>query len=257
MAVAHARCVHVFLNTSRAAVPQWRFPPHSETVFLDETWAHALRPRHRQILKGLRDHAHGPGRIYVLKAMLPWLLPHVDRAVVLDFDLLFRSPVRDLWDQFADFGPEHMIGVAPEAARHVYSGFSFPVNGGVQLMRLDRMRQGRYERMLHEIASSEGHRIGYLGDQTLYTLLAEAHRDAFYALSCRFNRQLNPEGTSFQCDDGCSVIHGNHAVWKQRFRDWAALGASVWAPALRLELQTYRWQRHFANCFTESDPRVR
>lgn len=246
------RFVHVFLNTSHAVVPRWIFPRRSRLLFVDESWIKTLRPRHRLLLKRLRGHAHGPGRTYVLKAILPWLLPGVDRVLVLDFDLLFRSPVMELWHEFDNFGPEHMIGVATESASRTYPSHSFAVNGGVQLMRLDRMRQGNYERMLNNIVSSSGHRIGYLGDQTLYTILAQTHRYAFYPLSCRFNRQLNPNADSYKCDDGCSVIHGNHAVWKMRFRKWTSQDASAWEPELKRAMRPYKWKRYFSSCFTSN-----
>ena len=116
-------------------------------------------------------------------------------------------------------------------------------------MRLDRMRSGAYEEAMWHVAGSGHHLpVGYLGDQTLYTHMHAMHPWMLYRLSCRFNRQLSthfalPE-RAYQCDDGCTIVHGNQPGWKPMFRE---LQRTTLREGLRNGLPTRLWSA-FANC---------
>ena len=242
---------HVYLNTSVSPVPNWTFPPNSQHVFLNRSSVDQLDPRLKALFKRLLHHAHGPGPLYLIKAMLPWILPNTSRAIVLDFDLLFLSPVQRLWDQFDLFEESHMLGLTPEADERIYrSGYA--LNGGVQLMRLDRMRDGRYESLLRQVAHAPGHLIGYLGDQTLFTRIANLDGTVLFNLSCRFNRQLNDgHGPPRWCEDGCDVLHGNFRPWKRPFEEWSRLPTARWKTELQTKLKKKSWYDRVSNCFSE------
>ena len=69
-----------------------------------------------------------------------------------------------------------VVGAVPEQSliyQRSSGGRLRGFNGGVQLLRLDRMRAERsYDQWLDYVASGrDGRRLGYLGDQTLYTIL--------------------------------------------------------------------------------------
>lgn len=181
-----------------------------------------IRSVHERILQS----AHGPGRMYVLKLFVPWLLPtSVREVVVLDFDLWFLNSFDDLYEQFASF--EHRTDAVCALASDVigtklYRNMSHPVNGGVQLMRLDRMRHdGHYLRVLNETSMDPSFRAGYLGDQTTLTHLFERRPSLLLPLPCEFNRQLNEhmyvDSKRYTCPTGCSVLHGNQPKWKPLF----------------------------------------
>ena len=227
-------------------------------MFVSPTSIERLPPRLQNVYKQLAARAHGPGPLYLVKAMLPWLLPSTDRVLALDFDLLFNTPVSTLWSEFDRFNESQMIGVAEEfAGNNTYGNYRFGVNGGVQLLHLARMRTGAYERMLHHIAASPSRRIGYLGDQTLLTYLAEEAPAMFFKLSCRFNYQLNREHGAriYRCDDGCSVVHGNFASWKPFFRRWAYQNRSSRQPVFATELKRRGMDNAHRACIAHGRPR--
>ena len=179
----------------------------------------SLDTNRTELLNHLRARTTGPGRAYVVKLMLPWLLPRVERAIVLDFDLWVRQSLERLAREFDRFTRRQMVGVVPDiAAVQLYPDSPLGANGGVQLMHLRRMREEGWERMLR------GHTawIGYLGDQTMYAHLARSHPDRFRRLSCRYNRQLNTHfwlpPSAYTCADGCAIVHGNQQRFKQAIR---------------------------------------
>ena len=130
-------------------------------------------------------------------------------------------------------------------ARFLYPNASLGPNGGVQLLKLDRMRAGAYAAAL---ASLRGKTLGYLGDQTAYARMSEAHPELFHRLSCRFNRQLSTHFhapvSAYACAEGCDVLHGNQPVYKSAIQRAAAGDAGP----LR-SLVPRRLRPAFANCW--------
>jgi hypothetical protein len=174
-------------------------------------------PEHmRGVVSRLRHNARGPGRHYVVKLFLPWLLPaHVDEAVVLDSDLYVRVSTGELWAQFDRFDRRHAIGLVPELFhKQLYPALRHGFNGGVQFLHVRRLRRGWYGRALLSYTGA----VGYLGDQTVYSELADAHPDKFASLSCRYNRQANvhfwANASAYACADGCGIVHGNQPAFK-------------------------------------------
>ena len=204
----------------------------------------ALPARYSALLRLLRSKTHGPGSAYVTKLMLPWILPNVTQAVVLDYDL-WTSHLSELSDEFYRFSPTQQIGLALDVAwKHLYPNASLGFNGGVQLLHLERMRSGSYESALR----TERRRIGYLGDQTMYSYISERHPEMFYRLSCRFNRQLNTHfdlhPSEYSCRDGCDILHGN----QPRYKNGIKLANEGSSDVLR-RLILPRYQQEFNDCF--------
>lgn len=167
---------------------------------------------------------HGPGSIYMWKPLLPWLLPTVTRAMVLDADLVLTRSVHALWSQFDAFGAGAAVGLAREQApSYEKLGPEAGVNGGVQLLHLERMREadGAYQRELRRCATGACGDIGYLGDQTLYSLMKERTPALFHTLPCGWNRQLSIHyfhhkqfKERHQCSSSCGLVHGNQPAFK-------------------------------------------
>lgn len=153
----------------------------------------------------------GPGSQYMWKPLLPWIVP-AGKLIVLDTDVFFLDPISVLWREFGAFAPSHLIGVAEDIlGNSIYRGHKVKANGGVQLLDLYRMRKRNYVDLVGKFNQS----IGYLGDQTFYTILGDM--DLVYTLSCAWNRQLNMHhiggvnfSDAYRCRDGCSAIHANH-----------------------------------------------
>jgi len=89
-------------------------------------------------------------------------------------------------------------------------------NGGVQLLDLTRMRASDdYNAALDYFGRGKSaKRIGYLGDQTLYTHMEAMWPALFYQLGCEWNRQLSPQfgyanATVHRCERQCAILHAN------------------------------------------------
>jgi len=160
--------------------------------------------------------SHGPGRTYLLKPLLHFVLPpSVRRVLVLDTDVVMIRPLAELWGQFARFGPEAVLGLVAEQSS-LYSGNAIGKNGGVQLLHLERMRRSpAYAAALDHYATGRGGAwLGYLGDQTLYSFMAYSHGALFHSLGCEWNRQLSVHfGLEAQrqhaCAAPCGLLHAN------------------------------------------------
>lgn len=239
-----------------------RLPPHAECIF-----------------NGLSALATGPGRAYLYKPLLHWVLPaSLRRVIVLDTDVAVVRDLRALWSAFASFGGA-VVGVANEQSimyQRVSDWQLVGKNGGVQLLHLARMRSSlAYASALERVASARGgRRIGYLGDQTLYTFLAAEEPRLVHRLGCEWNRQLSPGRTSFAnaslhaCPARCGILHANFGALKCVARlmqespscaAWGALvdqagrpNATCPAPALWAHFKRRAFQRaireHFADC---------
>ena len=157
------------------------------------------------------------------KPLLHWLLP-MRRAVVLDADVVLMRSVHELWAEFDAFGPEAAIGTAREQApSYEKLGQTAGVNGGVQLLHLERMRDvdGLYQHELRRCAARECGDIGYLGDQTMYSIMKERTPGLFHTLPCGWNRQLSIHfyhhkdfKARHACTGTCGLVHGNQPAFK-------------------------------------------
>jgi hypothetical protein len=174
--------------------------------------------------RGFEKVTHGPGAIYMWKPLLHYLLPF-RTAIVLDSDIGLVRDLAELEQQFDRFEPGAVMGLATEQAPFYYQN-GYPktggVNGGVQLLHLERMRRpgSAYEAELQRFAAGERGDIGYLGDQNFYTKLRMLRPELVHALDCGWNRQLSHHlwGPTFlethACGSPCALVHGNFPTFK-------------------------------------------
>ncbi|XP_013103261.1 glucoside xylosyltransferase 1 isoform X2 [Stomoxys calcitrans] len=179
-----------------------RFPPNSETE-----WKTLFKPCAAQRL------------------FLPSLLQSFESLLYVDTDIIFLSPVSEVWNflakfnesQFAALTPEHEdpnIGWYNRFARHPYYG-SLGVNSGVMLMNLTRMRQFKWEEHVLPIHREYKLRITW-GDQDIINILFYYHPEKLYILPCEFNYRpdhcmyMNVCNTS---TNGIKIIHGNRGYF--------------------------------------------
>lgn len=183
-----------------------------------------LPPAAQCLYDGFRRLSHGPGPAYLYKPLLHLVLPpSIRRLILIDTDIVVIWPISKLWAHFDAFG-DAVIGLANEF-HELYQKKSnntmIGKNGGVQLLNLEKMRASvDYNRQLDLYASGRaGAYIGYLGDQTLYSMLAVVAPALFYQLGCEWNRQLNMQfGFSnarlLKCPAGCGILHANFSPLK-------------------------------------------
>lgn len=156
-----------------------------------------------------------------MRLFLPYLLRHVTKVIYLDLDIIVLRPLADLWRHFDTFDDKQIAGLTP--ARLWFNmtydltsdkPFSIPYgfNAGVQLMRLDRMRQLPWECIITHI--SFVHRdIRPFGDQDTINIFFYMHPTLVYVLPCSFNYRIDViKNTHLRCADaltnGVAILHG-------------------------------------------------
>ena len=200
--------------------------------------------------------------MYLYKPLLHLLLPAwLPKVLVLDADVFVVADVRRLWAEFDRFRPAACAGLAVEQAlsyAHVRARGGLNFNGGVQLPDLDRMRSSaRYAARLADAADgrlpglkADEKRIGFLGDQTLYSLMTVAPaangtgdgRGLFHALPCGWNRQTGTHMAGWPgfwaahaCHERRGLLHFNfagHKALAEALKAEAAAGGE-WRAACR------------------------
>ena len=179
-----------------------------------------LPQRAKCLYDGMKRLSHGPGPQYLYKPLLHYVMPaNVRRLILLDTDIVMVRDIVDLHAEFSRFGTK-LLGVGNEQSR-LYGSNGEGKNGGVQLFDLAKMRAStRYAALLdHHATGRDGRRIGYLGDQTLYSYIFTKHPDMFYTLPCEWNRQISMHfgfhnATVHACPRRCGILHANFAPFK-------------------------------------------
>uniref|UniRef100_UPI00358EC674 xyloside xylosyltransferase 1 isoform X1 n=2 Tax=Myxine glutinosa TaxID=7769 RepID=UPI00358EC674 len=182
--------------------------------------------------------------IFFLSVAMHRILPFdVERIILLDLDLKFKTSIRLLFTEFDQFKVNAAIGIAYEMQpvyRHTLWQYKrenggtpvgeppphgFPgFNSGVLLLDLNRLRRSViYNELLTpaavELLAEMFHFQGHLGDQDFFTLVGVVHPELFHVLSCSWNRQLctwwRQQGYAavfddyFRCNGAVHIYHGN------------------------------------------------
>ncbi|TNN84073.1 Xyloside xylosyltransferase 1 [Liparis tanakae] len=182
--------------------------------------------------------------IFFLSVAMHHIMPEsLTRIVQLDLDLKYRTNIRDLFQEFDQFPPGAVIGIAREMQpvyRHTFWQYrkenpqtrvgdpppdGLPgFNSGVMLLDLGAMRDSALYNQLLEPSNvaklADQYRFrGHLGDQDFFTMIGMEHPELFYSLACGWNRQLcswwrdHGYGDVFQmyyrCDGLVYIYHGN------------------------------------------------
>ena len=190
----------------------------------------SLPPAAKCLYDGMARLAHGPGPQYLYKPLLHWVMPKdVRKLILLDTDVIVVRDIARLYAQFGAFGTA-VVAIANEQSLLYQRGSNWKMegkNGGVQLLDLQRMRRSSsYARALDRVASGEdGRRIGYLGDQTLYSWMSvngSGAQHIFHVLPCGWNRQIGTHMAGWKgfwaahaCDAPCHLLHGNFVEHKR------------------------------------------
>ncbi|XP_068174897.1 xyloside xylosyltransferase 1 [Antennarius striatus] len=218
-----------------------------EVVFHDVlAFAQKLFP----IVEAMQKHfssgsgAYYSDAIFFLSVAMHHIMPEsLSHIVQLDLDLKFRTNIRDLFQQFAQFPPGAIIGITREMQpvyRHTFWQYrkenpqtkvgepppdGLPgFNSGVMLLDLHAMRASALYNQLLDPSNvaklADQYRFrGHLGDQDFFTMIGMEHPELFYSLACGWNRQLctwwrdHGYGHIFQlyyhCHGPVYIYHGN------------------------------------------------
>ena len=201
-----------------------------------------LQARFAALRSGVEEHSWSMNNYnFMYKVMAQFILPPaVQRIIIMDLDMLVLADLRQLWAHFDRFGPQQMIGMAPEMQPTYYpcgktdelmklwpksrTGYT-AYNGGLQLLDLGKMRlNSEYNKITskeqygvwtdtHREPWSGGHCTSNggnwdLGDQDFYALLAVERPQWFYTLSCRWNVQL------------CVFWQERHNMWPPEYPEF-------------------------------------
>lgn len=95
------------------------------------------------------------------RLFLPELLPDVDKIIYLDSDILFLSDPIDLWNNFDNFAPNQVAGLAPRIGKKMRripdsfepyikigqgkGAYKTQINSGVFMMNLHNMRKSIFK----------------------------------------------------------------------------------------------------------------
>ncbi|XP_017020643.1 glucoside xylosyltransferase 2 [Drosophila kikkawai] len=159
------------------------------------------------------------------RLFLPSLLTNVDSLLYVDTDILFLSPISDIWRFFRKFNETQISALTPEHenenigwynrfARHPFYG-RLGVNSGVMLMNLTRMREMKWEQ--HILAIHKEYKLRIIwGDQDIINILFYFHPDKLYIMPCEYN--YRPDHCMYMsiCNMshvGVKVIHGNRGYF--------------------------------------------
>ncbi|XP_050521677.1 xyloside xylosyltransferase 1 isoform X2 [Daktulosphaira vitifoliae] len=168
----------------------------------------------------------------------------VDKAIVLDIDIEFRTSICDLYDIFNNFTDSEIFGLGPELSpvyHHILWKWQYfksqkhklknkvniqGLNSGVILLFLERMRNNSsiiYNRLISpEWISHAVQKYffkGHLGDQDWYSLVSFEYPKLIHRLSCGWNRQLctwwkhhgyaETFNSFANCNEKIHLYHGN------------------------------------------------
>ncbi|XP_034935870.1 xyloside xylosyltransferase 1 [Chelonus insularis] len=167
--------------------------------------------------------------------------PQQKVAVMLDVDTKLREDIKELFQEFEEFGGQALFGLAPELTpvyRHVlyifrsqhpdtmfgepFSSGGYPgYNSGVVLFNLERLRNSlEYDQIVSrdmvEHMTEKYSFKGHLGDQDFYTLLGMERPELIHTLDCGWNRQL----CTWWRDRGYADVFANYSQCNSEIKLW-------------------------------------
>ncbi|XP_048729454.2 glucoside xylosyltransferase 2-like [Ostrea edulis] len=156
------------------------------------------------------------------RLFIPSLLTNVDSVLYVDTDILFLSPLEEIWFHFTRFNNTQLIALAPESedrqtgwynrfARHPYYG-ELGVNSGVMLMNLTRLRNSTWLPSVMKYYREYKLKITW-GDQDLINIYFHFHPDELYIYPCEWNYRPDHCMYTSVCKgadrSGAYILHGN------------------------------------------------
>ncbi|KAK5644504.1 hypothetical protein RI129_005804 [Pyrocoelia pectoralis] len=160
------------------------------------------------------------------RLFLPSVLKDIDSILYVDTDVLFLTPVEDVWKYFTNMNSSQMAALAPEHedpnagwynrfAKHPYYG-KLGVNSGVMLMNLTKMRDFLWVEYVIPVYKRYKLKITW-GDQDIINIIFHYHPDKLYVYSCRYN--FRPDHCMYMSvcksaeKEGVAVLHGSRGFF--------------------------------------------
>ncbi|XP_067653238.1 glucoside xylosyltransferase 2-like [Haliotis asinina] len=158
------------------------------------------------------------------RLFLPYIIPNVTRLIYVDTDVIFLSPVDNLWGQFDHFNKSHIAALVQESEDITYDWYKriaktpyygkLGLNSGVMLMDLVRLREHQWlEKIINYFKEYLPKLL--LGDQDLINIYFYFEPEKVYVCSCEWNYRSHhcqyPTPRS-RCPpalkDGAHILHG-------------------------------------------------
>lgn len=152
------------------------------------------------------------------------MLSHLDSVLYVDTDILFISPITDIWNKFKLFNATQIAALVPEHedknvgwynrfARHPFYG-PLGINSGVMMMNLTRLREFEWEEKIMPLYKEYKMKLTW-GDQDLINILFYFHPDKLFVLPCEWN--YRPDHCIYMsvcsAPSGIRIIHGNRGYF--------------------------------------------
>nr|CAB3251447.1 glucoside xylosyltransferase 1-like [Phallusia mammillata] len=173
------------------------------------------------------------------RLFLPHILSDIDSLLYVDTDILFISPVEDIWKFFSKFNSTQFSAMSPEHenrnsdwysrfARHPYYGAT-GINSGVMLMNMTRLRQIKFKNDLKLLDPSwnemllplyKKYRLNITwGDQDLLNIIFHYNPEMLFTFPCKWN--YRPDHCMYMpiCksanQEGVKVLHGCRRAFQE------------------------------------------
>ncbi|CAL8097722.1 unnamed protein product [Orchesella dallaii] len=163
-----------------------------------------------------------------LRLFIPEVLPNVEKLMYLDTDLIITGSLWEMWNQFNKMNSDQLIAIAHnnEENDRNYGSLDHSlfhdiphvdakgVNGGVQLMNLEKLRKFNYTTKCLEVLKQYQSRGNWMDDQRVVNIVFNKYRNKLKILPCRFNFQHIHCDMGLTCNEverspiGIHVIHG-------------------------------------------------
>lgn len=160
------------------------------------------------------------------RLFLPAILKNHDSVLYIDTDVLFISPVEQMWEHFSLMNSNQIAAMSYESedfsnswyhrfAKHPYYG-RYGLNSGVMLMNLTRMRQFDWIAKLEPTLIKYRSKIVW-GDQDIINIIFHSNEEKLFLFGCNWNYRPDHCIYSSVCKpaetDGIKIIHGNRGVF--------------------------------------------
>ncbi|KAA8498423.1 Glucoside xylosyltransferase 2 [Porphyridium purpureum] len=173
---------------------------------------------------------------------IPDALPHVDRLLYLDADILFLDDVSKMWDMFDQWTPNMLFGLSPEKSDEVPTNLQY-CNAGIAMMNLKGLRSFGLLAYAKDLYTRKVPLPFF--DQDIFNRICAESDPAWsrcFHLPCSWNFRTDyifTPGCSHSSRPGgkISLIHGNRVLFlreeatgplQHRTRAFSSLAKKLW-----------------------------
>ncbi|XP_066281573.1 glucoside xylosyltransferase 2-like isoform X1 [Branchiostoma lanceolatum] len=153
------------------------------------------------------------------RLFLPEILTDVDSLLYVDTDILFLSPMENLWNFFSAMNSTQLAALAPEHevksigwynrfARHPYYGET-GLNSGIMLMNLTRLRAFHFQNKIIPYYKEYKMKLTW-GDQDLLNILFHFYPERLLVFPCEWN--YRPDHCMYMQNCKSAETHGVRMV---------------------------------------------